>query len=866
MRFRRADLSDEEIDAIVERVRKRVEKPAPDAAEENAPDGIIMMLDEPASERTARIASRLLVGTVFETDRDMERYLQKTPGADPTKHSFKRKVTDKAPSPDSGGGGSSKKPGEPSGEFSVSKMLIEKLGDREAKTWSTHKVHESQLTPNSLVQYADGSQKKYGDLSELEKQRVNVAIKNGQVGSKGFNDYSRESFDKDPAGTLKKNMANNLARYDSGKDETKNTSTESVTKDNVGSFVESAKKNGRSVIEKYSKAMSSVSKPMAERFVDEISDTVKEAVEDGSMENVSQADLDEFIREEMKRMVHQEVETRRRSLGDHGIRHAAENAHNTLNMLDELAKAGEPITGKQKLMGMSIQANHDQGYTVGEQATSFSKEHGGHQENSKILAEKEAARYETIFGADDTKKMAEIIGTHDNPEMDWKKEPLASAVRLADNTALFGKEKVQDLFIRSPEAMNQACKLRLAVESEPDNKELQDSIKKQMHETIDKGDFDDTDKELLHAQIHEMSADFTTMDILSRFSGKVEGFSYDKDSGSMNVDMAYSPEGQTVDMLFGDKIATRQFKKFMGDMGCGSSEKAEKGVGCPGGNPTFKLNMKGFDENPIDTATTESMKDFVKNTARTELNQARSSLIAPPTPEKASFENARKALEAAKNKFTSDEWKIVEETLASGDPAKAVEKLSRWPLLESERSYMGKTTASMRRKAMSLQKAMIAAVVSREVFNRFAQLSDEDKAKVTEKVKEKVKGKGDGEQDAEVDAPADEPKPEDKPEDTAEEPAEEPAPEETDTEEQPAEEPADEEPDLGGIVNDLVKEIEAIKSDNVITPSEVLGLVDNIVKMVSSLLTAKPGRARKSFVASLVREEVIASRIVQEEL
>jgi len=183
---------------------------------------------------------------------------------------------------------------------------------------------------------------------------------------------------------------------------------------------------------------------------------------------------------------------------------------------------------------------------------------------------------------------------------------------------------------------------------------------------------------------------------------------------------------------------------------------------------------------------------------------------------------------------------------------------------------------------MSIENIIIASVMSKDVFRRFAKVSPKDKEKIVEKVKEKVNGKGkkkpakkeeapaeeievtDDAVDALKETPAETPKeeaPKDKPD------VEKPAVETSITDEEvPDEEVTNETEDIPGmedIVGDLVEEVEAIKSDGHIAPEEVLGLIDNMVQMVQSLLTAKPGRARKTATAQRVREEVIAERIIQ---
>ena len=152
---------------------------------------------------------------------------------------------------------------------------------------------------------------------------------------------------------------------------------------------------------------------------------------------------------------------------------------------------------------------------------------------------------------------------------------------------------------------------------------------------------------------------------------------------------------------------------------------------------------------------------------------------------------------------------------------------------------------------MNLARLLIASIATQGVYKRFAQLSDEDKAKVVEKVKERVKGKGEAEPETE-ESPA---KPEKKEEVVEEVTEEAPADAEEEAPAEPEESPKSE---IEDIVGDLIEEVEVIKTDGHVSPSEVLGLIDNMVRMVQTLLQAKPGRAKKAS-----REEAIAERLVR---
>jgi len=806
--------------------------------------------------------------------------------------------------------------------------LKQVLGEDPGDGWGQHPIAEHQLTHGVQVRFPDGSSKKYGELSDDEKARVQKALADGNAATRGMNDYSKVDVE-----TLKANMARNLGFYDSGSEEKANSDASPVTKENAKQVADSIRENAKSVLEKYSKAMSSVSRPMAEAYVDDMASAVEEAARDGSLGDVSQADVDALVREDVRRMLHQEVETRRRSLGDHGIRHATTNAANTEAMLGELQKAGLPVTGKDKLMAMTIQANHDVGYTVGDPATGFK---GSHKDNSEELFNQERGRFDKVFGADSMDDMAKIIKTHDANDVDWDKDPVGSAVRLSDSTALFGQEKVQELFVRQPRTMELACKLRLAAEADPGNDQLIESIKKQMHQAVEDGDFDEVDKKLLNDQVSEMGEKgfSASKDILSRFSGRIDDFSFDKDRKVMTVGMRYSPEGQTVDMLFGDKLAAKKFNSFIEDMGGKPVEGQARGEMEfeSNGKPAFRLEMRGFDDDPAETAHTEAMKGFVEKTARAGFNSAKRSIIPPPGMVEDDVDKAFEYVKKERGKFNDAEWASMEKLFKDGrgNPASIVEALGKWPLLESEKAYLGTSGAApsggagdvsgkaddlmgrikefegedkdrvvklverleavkdkMMGKAASIPRhaarMLLASVATKGVFRRLAQLSDEEKAEVVKKVMEKIQGGG---QEAEGDAPADagDAKGLDAmekevealeqeaaadvapPEGGDEAPeADAPGPEEDVPEaDAPAMSDDDGEGGLLKVVEDLAAEVEQIRSDGRVDPSEVLGLFDNMMQMVTFLVDTKaPAKRRRRRKSSLgvVDFEMMVGRV-----
>ena len=480
-----------------------------------------------------------------------------------------------------------------------------------------HKLAPVQFAGKNIV-LEDGSKKKFEELNEDEKKSLFEANEKGELKHGGMNDYNKvdkETFDYNKENTLRKIV-------DKSQHVSSFTSKGKITKENHQQIVKDAVASLKDHVSSYHKSLNSITSTLMEQHVDDWGVAVSEAVNDGSMGDMDSQEIYKFMKEDIDRIMFQEEESKPRSLGDHGIKHLANNAHNTVDMLTELQNSGlviagtdKKITGKDKLMALSIMANHDDGYAMGEAATTIpgTKKH---KKFSGIIANEERDRYEKMFGKDGADAICGkdgkpgIIENHDKSDYDWEANPLQCSVALADVTALFGEDKVHDLFLRSPKAVGVCVAMRLLEEGwtkKPDEPKREDfksddefkknqdkfkadmdyynspevqeknkslkgdfsKLKKKLHSIVDDSDlYEKRDKQALHNSVEGMSAgDFSSaQDVLGRYSGRLKGYKYDKDAKMMRVNMERSTEGNLVDSIFGDKVALDQVRKFEKDM------------------------------------------------------------------------------------------------------------------------------------------------------------------------------------------------------------------------------------------------------------------------------------------------------------
>ena len=727
-------------------------------------------------------------------------------------------------------------------------------------------LHKVQLTPDTVI-YDGEYSKRYGDMSKEEQEAVQNDVKLiGTFSQKGFSNYNDVSL-----GTFRDNMTHQLEDIAvKGVEELKNTSTAKIDSSTAQHFKESLSENFKALRGKYSPAVRSKAANRAlDNYEKKLCEVVDECVKDGSLGNVTEAQLDSFLQEDMKRLLYQELETRRRSMGDHGIRHLVGNAVNTVDILEQLRQGGitKGTTGKDKLMGMICQVNHDIGYTLGTVATdagdgTFHKTHSG------TIAAAERKRYADLLGEDgadmlvgkydcyegtnlpkhfaksfnekdfidpkpvweDVKgRISEVEGEtfddvdkkgnpiksqvfknekgelcdkyknklvknpksgkleriqevkkgvprwegtlrkdlvydekgnpktsdprfmqsktkhtqkgaiqyHDDADYDWQNNAFRSAVALADCTALFGKDKVQEFFLEDKVAMENVTKMHTIMnapdetfvskeeakgKSQEEIKKMADSVreklfdgfKKTMHKRIDSLACSLLDKDMLKSQVSEMTiGKFSTVeDILTRSSGELDGFKYDPQTNTMQVNTKYSQEGKLLEDMFGSALARKQWEKMTdGDLHINQSDVSKEGQKTSygtEGKDRIVVNIAGMDDPKVQNPGVKAAyQKLAPRLMIQKLAILRKNHELGGKEANQKFKETMNELDASKNGkkskgeqiFGAAEWKKLKELLEKG----AYAQLAKFPMTETERAYlMGAfRTAKVARKVLA---------------------------------------------------------------------------------------------------------------------------------------------------------------------
>lgn len=137
----------------------------------------------------------------------------------------------------------------------------------------------------------------------------------------------------------------------------------------------------------------------------------------------------------------QENEALGRVLGDHGIAHLQGDINMAMEMIGEVPGMDTP---EEKAKIYLAGVFHDTGYLTGpshifldEGHPRWSAQH--YNENLKPLVSQ-------ALGNQAAEDLSHMIRTHDSTSMNWFEDPSGSAFRVADNMALFQKEKLPPVF------------------------------------------------------------------------------------------------------------------------------------------------------------------------------------------------------------------------------------------------------------------------------------------------------------------------------------------------------------------------------------------------------------------------------------
>lgn len=281
------------------------------------------------------------------------------------------------------------------------------------------------------------------------------------------------------------------------------------------------------------------------KHMNELADDLTEA-------GVDEDKAREIVLDAVDTLAVQEQESNSRSLGDHGSRHLLGDSQMALDIMTAIPGYETPATRAAiKLAGVY----HDTGYLT---------------EPSHIFLDKDHPRWSTQhYEANIHPKIAEALGpevadylkymvaTHADANLDWVNNPVASAFRVADNVALFHKEKLPGFLHYAPDNVQVLAKLgRKEITPEEARTQCIANIEKLTG-------ISDKVKKDLSAAASEIGP-VTTKLTLGMLGGEITGFEWGDDTGIV-VKMKRDTEQD--DILRALDLHQKQFAKFAESFG-----------------------------------------------------------------------------------------------------------------------------------------------------------------------------------------------------------------------------------------------------------------------------------------------------------
>lgn len=257
-------------------------------------------------------------------------------------------------------------------------------------------------------------------------------------------------------------------------------------------------------------------------------------------------------------LIAQEHEATRRTLGDHGINHIRGNIEKSIQILEVVPGADRA----EDLAAIYIASiYHDTGYLT-EPSRSFLDE--GHPRWSRQHYDANIApMVRDMFGEYGNRisgQVSHIISTHASSDVDWTSDVVASAYRVADNTALFRDEKLPALFRLVPDNVG-------VLESVQSKKIDIGSAKTKMMANIKGSDLSDSIKSALVDAVNEM-APITGKLTLGMLGGRIDGFEWK--NNALRIYLSANKEATRLQKLF--DLGQRQFAKFAESYGVDPSK------------------------------------------------------------------------------------------------------------------------------------------------------------------------------------------------------------------------------------------------------------------------------------------------------
>jgi hypothetical protein len=272
--------------------------------------------------------------------------------------------------------------------------------------------------------------------------------------------------------------------------------------------------------------------------------------------------VDAMMRDSVRKMVYQEIESNRVQFTDHGIRHIQGN----IERQDQIYRAamGGQGSARERLMGMFMMVNHDIGYTVPAVRVgglAGIKASGKHPEFSDGIINGQAGQWNkgNIFTAQEYARMREIVRTHSSTKIDGS-DWLGTSTRLADNLALFSKDKLPGMFEYVPGGKDMLVKLGQAAKLR--DKKMFEWHRDTLYQTIDKTKMSSQLKRDLRASVADLNY-LTPKFTLGVLAGEISSIS--RVGSKVQINVQYNQYDRVLQQYF--NMGQKQTRSLLKDYG-----------------------------------------------------------------------------------------------------------------------------------------------------------------------------------------------------------------------------------------------------------------------------------------------------------
>ncbi|MFH1177415.1 MAG: hypothetical protein V1750_08405 [Acidobacteriota bacterium] len=211
-------------------------------------------------------------------------------------------------------------------------------------------------------------------------------------------------------------------------------------------------RNLRAEISAFAYLLAPDSRTLLERFVDETEKLLALCARQRALEGIDALPLHELLRDLVHKLIYQELASRRRAMGDRGIRRICANIELAEQVYAQL-RALPDFSPRERLLMRIIHVHQDLGHTAYAARVSYrgSKLHRAY--GARIFND-ELQRYRPLLHQEELELVRAAIATHSAEELPFNEARVLALVRAVDHLAPFAPHRVYDHLAAEPELVD----------------------------------------------------------------------------------------------------------------------------------------------------------------------------------------------------------------------------------------------------------------------------------------------------------------------------------------------------------------------------------------------------------------------------